>query len=292
MGRFRLQNLFFGLMVTAFVVTFLLPARLSGKFRPQTGILFYPVSRSSASAARMLVGRTQLVSPTADDHRSDENLRRENEVLRAELTRLQSVLNESSRRDNELAQLGDLSRDCVYAQVAGADTGSRDSITLIGRSLLKVKANMYVLTRDGLVGRIDTVSAASAQVRLITDPGVRLKCHFSTFNNGKAEIAPISDVIVEGRGDGLMIVRRLKLSDLRLDTSLKPLATEGGAAIKPGDSCILADPDCPRQLQGCRVGRVEAITASQGGRLMADVIIRPMVSLQGLAQAMVLNQER
>jgi hypothetical protein len=291
MGKFRFQNLFALLMVIAFILTFLLPSRMSGKFRPQLGILFAPVSRPAAAAARMVGGRTQVVS-AASDHRSDDTLREENEVLRGEVTRLRAVLDESQRRDKELANLGDISKFCVIAQVGGADTSGRDSITLIGRSLLNAKQGMYVLTHDGLVGKIDSVSAASAQVRLITDPGVRLRCRFTTFINGAPDYAPLPDVIVEGRGDGVMIVRRLKLYDLRLDNALQPLDPKAGPALKKDDYCILDDPDCPRQVQSWRVGKVEMISPSPGGRLMADVIIRPMVSLKRLPEAMVLNQER
>jgi hypothetical protein len=291
MGRFRSQNLFYGLMTIAFVMAFMLPARLSGKFRPQLGIVFSPVSRAAAGVARMISGRTQI-TPAANDHRNDDALRLDNEALRAEVARLISQLNESARRDSELANLGNLNGLCVIAQVAGADTSGRESITLVGRSLLGVKPGMYALTREGLVGRVDSVSAGSAQVRLITDPGVRLKCRFSTFNNGVPTPAPLPQMLVEGRGDGVLTVRRIKLSDLRLDNSLQPADPSIPPALQPGDYCMLEDADCPLALQGVRLGRVESIYPSPGGRLMADVMIRPVVNLKRLPEAMVLNQER
>ena len=109
---------------------------------------------------------------------------------------------------------------------------------------------------------------------------------------GAPDYAPLPDVVVEGRGDGVMIVRRIKLYDLRLDNALQPLDAKAGPALKKDDYCILDDPDCPRQLKSWGVGKVEMISPSPGGRLMADVIIRPMVSLKRLPEAMVLNQER
>jgi cell shape-determining protein MreC len=291
MGQFRSKNLFFGLMTIAFVVTFMLPARMSGRFRPQLGILFAPVSRPAAGVARMITGHT-LVATSANDHRTDDNLRLENEALRAEVARLTSQLNESARRDSELANLGNMRNLCVVALVAGADTGGRESITLVGRSLLNVRAGMYALTREGLVGRIDSVSSASAQVRLITDPGVRLRCRFWTFENDSRQPAPLSQVVVEGRGDGVMTVRHLKLSDLRLDNSLQPIDTKLGPALHVGDYCLLDDGDCPHPLQFIPLGRVERIDPSPGGRLMADVMIRPVIGLKTLSEVMVMNKEQ
>ena len=290
MGQFRSQNLFYLLMTIAFVVTFILPARTSSKLRPQAGILFAPVSRPVAAIARMIGGRTQVVN--ANDHRSDDSVRMENESLRAEVSRLMAVLNESSRRDRELAGLGAIKDRCVVAQVAGADTSGRESITLVGRSLLNVKPGMYALTRQGLVGRIESVAAGSAQVRLISDPNMRLQCQFWSFAGGAASVVPLSKVIVEGRGDGAMIVRQIKLADLRLGPSMQPLDEKLGAALREGDYCLLADPECPAPLQGQYVGRVEGIYPSPGGRLMADVMIRPATSLKRLSEAMILNQER
>jgi cell shape-determining protein MreC len=290
MGHYRSKNLFFLLMAIAFVVTFMLPARVSSRLRPQLGILFAPVSRPAAGIARMIGGRTLVVN--ANDHRTDDNIRLENDRLRAENSRLSALVSEASRRDIELAGMGDLAKDCVLAEVAGADTSGRESITLVGRSLLNVKPGMYALTRAGLAGRIDAVSAGSAQLRLITDPGVRLRCRFDSFSDGAATPVALSPVVVEGRGDGLMVVRQLTLTDLRVDASMKPLDPNTAPVLHEGDYCTLDDPDCPLQLQGFHVGRVVSIDPRPGGRLFAEVKIRPMMNLKRLPEAMILMKEK
>lgn len=101
-----------------------------------------------------------------------EQLRSENASLRSQLVELQE-----KQKDNEVlyALLNvartNPNRDYVAALVIGRDTNPFMRYVLIDRgSDDGLRRGMPVLTAEGLVGRIDAVTANAARVQLITDP--------------------------------------------------------------------------------------------------------------------------
>lgn len=148
---------------------------LSGYLAPVVRLVSDPV----VGAQRWLSSRYnavyQMVSSPADMNamRSEvEQLRQENASLKSQLVELQE-----QQKDNEVyyALLNmartNPNRDYVASLVIGRDTNPFMRYVLIDRgSDDGLRRGMPVLTAEGLVGRIDAVTANAARVQLITDP--------------------------------------------------------------------------------------------------------------------------
>ncbi len=128
-------------------------------------------------------------------------LRDENDRLRTQLREAEAQLREISALEEKVVQLelinglevaGDLTT--VTARIYASGTSAFDNVRYIDKGAKDgIIAGQAVVDEDGLVGRVDLVSANDARIRLITDPlvsaGVRVQ---STNETG----------IVSGRGDG------------------------------------------------------------------------------------------
>lgn len=148
---------------------------LSGYLAPVVRVVSEPL----VGAQRWLSGRYSavymLLSAPSDMTAlrvEVEQLRSENASLRSELVELQE-----QQKDNEVyyALLNmartNPNRDYVAALVIGRDTNPFMRYVLIDRgSDDGLRRGMPVLTAEGLVGRIDAVTANAARVQLITDP--------------------------------------------------------------------------------------------------------------------------
>lgn len=148
---------------------------LSGYLAPVVRLVSEPV----VGAQRWLSSRYnavyQMVSSPADMNAMRievDQLRQENASLKSQLVELQE-----QQKDNEVyyALLNmarrNPNRDYVAAQVIGRDTNPFMRYVLIDRgSDDGLRRGMPVLTAEGLVGRIDAVTANAARVQLTTDP--------------------------------------------------------------------------------------------------------------------------
>lgn len=148
---------------------------LSGYLAPVVRLASEPV----VGAQRWLSSRYnavyQMLSSPADMNamRAEvEQLRQENATLKSQLVELQE-----QQKDNEVyyALLNmartNPNRDYVASLVIGRDTNPFMRYVLIDRgSDDGLRRGMPVLTAEGLVGRIDAVTANAARVQLITDP--------------------------------------------------------------------------------------------------------------------------
>lgn len=290
MSHVRIQHVFYVLMGLSAVVAFLVPAKQAARFQPRVEVLFAPVARPAGAVARSLTGR--FAPPVVEDRRPDAEIRDENEQLRGEVLRLNARVRELTRRDNELEKVGeDLKDRCVLTRVIGGDGSTRDSISIAASSLNGVKPDMYVLTGDGIVGRIDRAGFGGSQVRLVTDPGFRVIVEFSHFEKQFPMALPLKPVVAQGIGNGRMAVRGLALADLGLDPAGKPLDAKIGPAVKEGDYVVIRDDYSPRLLQGRTIGKVVSVAPRPDARLFAEILIRPVSDLQKLSEVMVLNKE-
>jgi len=288
MSHVRIHHVFYVLMGLSALVAFLVPPKAAARFQPRVEVLFAPVARPAGALARSLTGR---VSPAVvEDRRADPEIREENEQLRAEVLQLNARVKELARRDRELAKVGVLKDRCLLTRVIGGDSGGRDSIGIAAGSLDGLKPDMYVLTSEGIVGRIDRTGYGGSQVKLATDPGFRVIIEFRRFEKQFLINLKLKPVVVQGIGNGRMAVRALSLADLGLDAGGKPLDPVAGPGVQEGDYVVIHDPDSPSVLDAYPIGKVTAVVPRSDARLYAEIQIRPMADLQKVTEVMVLNK--
>jgi rod shape-determining protein MreC len=277
-------------MGLAALVAFVLPQRYADRYQPQIAVLFWPVSRPVASVAQAVTRRVS--PPVTDDHRPDMDIRAENERLRTDNAWLHAQLAELSRKDQELGKLGSLKERCVLTKVIGADAGTRESIQISGSSLDGLRQDMYVLTSEGLVGQIARIWIGGAQVRLVSDPGFRIRCRFWRFEAGEMRPLAIPPVLVQGRGAGeLRVLSQLPLSAIGMDANMQAIKASDSPVLVENDYLIVDDGDCP-PLKGVKIGRVKQIDRSGSARLFAEVQVRPIANLKRLSEVMVMTKEQ
>jgi cell shape-determining protein MreC len=287
MSYFRYHHVFWGLMGLSAIVAFVVPPRYADRYQPQIQVLFWPVSRPVASVAQAVTRRVS--PPVTNDRRPDMDIRDENERLRNDNAWLHAQLAELSRKDQELSKLGSLKDRCAITKVVGADAGTRDSIQISGSTLDGLRQDMYVLTGEGLVGQIARIWIGGAQVRLVSDPGFRIRCRFWRFELGEMHPLAIPPVLVQGMGDGKLAVRSLPLTEVGLDSSLSPI--KNSPALAENDYLVVDDSECP-PLKGVKIGRVVEIVRRRDARLFADVRVHPTMNLKRLSEVMVMTKEQ
>jgi rod shape-determining protein MreC len=194
----RVTILFLSLVAVGFIVaTF--DVRSSGGgtsevLREGTQSIFTPFQKGVDFITRPAVAFVDGVSNLA-------GLRAENERLAVQVRELESQVQATDALEEQVIQLeainglappGELAT--VTARITASGPSAFDNVRYIDKgSKDGIVEGQAVVDEDGLIGRVDIVSANAARVRLITDPivsvGVRV---LSTNETG----------IVTGRGDG------------------------------------------------------------------------------------------
>lgn len=148
---------------------------LGGYLAPLSRILLNPV----VIVQSWITDRYQIVQEVVNAPQDTARLRQENADLEAEVSRLQAQVIELQQQLTEtsiLSALVDFARanpENRYqaAAVIGYDTSPFLRYVLINRgSDDGLRRGMPVVTQQGLVGRIEAVTAGAARVQLITDP--------------------------------------------------------------------------------------------------------------------------
>jgi cell shape-determining protein MreC len=282
---FRFNQVFLGLLALAAVSAFVLPVDLTNRLRGFQSI-FAPVARPTRAVAGALNDRFRHEQPR--DTRDVETVKLENEELRVALMSISGQLEELKRVANDLDRLGDVRQNCTRFKVIGPSTDTRDSLLLTAASRENVEENMPVLSGRGLVGVIERVGQAGAQVRLITDRDFKVSGRFVrvTSNAGHAaEVALATKIpLVRGAGNGLMEIANIELKETALTDDPEK------AKVAVGDYVKLEDPLWPPNLAGRVLGQVESITQQAGAPQHAMIRIRPLLDLLTLREVMVMNK--
>lgn len=245
----RVTILFLSLIAVGFIVaTF--DVRSSGGgvsevLREGTQSIFTPFQKGIDFVTRPAVAFVDGVSNLA-------GLRDENDRLSAQVRELESQVQATDALEEQVVQLeainglvtpGELTT--VTARITASGPSAFDNVRYIDKgSKDGIVAGQAVVDEDGLVGRVDIVSARAARIRLITDPivsvGVRV---LSTNETG----------IVTGKGEG-----PLRLEMFRAEE-----------AVSRGDRVVT---DGSRFPPGIAVGAVvETADAEVGFVLRGDV---------------------
>lgn len=158
------------------IVTGLMFMALSGYMAPVIKLVLNPaVVVQRWLSTRYLAVYQMVRSPTdvTSIRNDNERLKSENSLLRSQVITLQE-----QQKDNDvLYSLLKVARtrpdsNYVAAMVIGRDTNPFMRYILIDQgSDSGLRHGMPVITAEGLVGRIDAVTANAARVQLVTDPG-------------------------------------------------------------------------------------------------------------------------
>jgi rod shape-determining protein MreC len=164
-----------GLVVLLTLVILNLPTTTTARLKLAIGSLFVPLF-GLANSTQQLAGRTgDAVLPRSQLIQQNEELRRQNHELRLQKAQAEGVARENDRlrqligwqqqRPWKLRLANVVLRDpSNWWRTVQIDLGERDG----------VRANMPVMTTDGLVGRVSAVSLTRSQVVLLGDPNCKV----------------------------------------------------------------------------------------------------------------------
>ncbi len=171
----RPQYIALSVVIVVVLVVLNLPSQTTTQLKLALGSLFLPLfglagayESLSGKAANALVPRNVLLDQI-------EQLRRENQQLRLEVTQAQEALRENARWRQLLNLQKQTTRNLKVARVIGGDPANWWRTLRIGLgSRDGLRANLTVLASDGLVGRISEVGLTHSQVVLVGDPACRV----------------------------------------------------------------------------------------------------------------------
>ena len=298
MAGVRFNQIFALLMVMAFLVAFVLPARYS---TPSVGALqglFSPVSKPVRALAGF-IDRRFHPEPVTDDRspetpRPEASVYDENHQLLSAYASLQVKFDQLSQLNADRQAVGDIRSLCKPATVTGSEvSGLREGLTLSAatsssamkdRPVIRGNPSQSPLPCD-LIGRVFRSGPAGAQVRLVTDPGFRLTARIARYvaqPDGQLQLTRISKLnpLVQGVGDNKMAIQ----SNLSMQEVHE-------AGIEVNDLVLLDDRDWPLNIQGFEVGRIVSINRQPNAPLLADIRIEPQTVLMRLTEVMVMVRD-
>jgi rod shape-determining protein MreC len=207
-----------GIVALTAVILLSLPSSAASRLKLALGSLFLPLFGLTGATHQLPSDLVNSVLPRSELLREIDRLRQENQELQEEKLQANAILMENDQLHSlvgwekqqpwkfRLAQV--VTRDPAnWWRTVEINLGSRDGMT----------ANLPVLTRDGLVGRISSVGYTRSQVMLVGDP----KCRVSALVQDLAH----DTGILSASGP--------------LDSSLADLTYLPGAAdLKPGQQVV------------------------------------------------------
>jgi len=290
MPHLRFQHVFAGLLLMSVVTAFVLPVKYSNRTHPEIQALFAPVSVPVRAIARRI--HDAVAPDSSSDHRADDDIRRENQLLRSELSRVGEQLHTLEGQVAAKKELGTLGEYTTKFSVIGGDPGLRESLQIRGSSLEGLKEHMPVLYTDGsgIVGEVQRAGVAGAQIRLITDAGFgsrdaagyTLRAGFKRYvtENGQVKAVTLKtpQVLVQGVGKNQMVIRLL------------PMDAVTAAGLRVGDVAVLDEANWPPILKGIYLGTITSIEKSKATPQFAEIFVEPQKALIRLREVLVMTK--
>jgi rod shape-determining protein MreC len=216
-----------GLVVLLTLLVLNLPSQTAARFRLGIGSLFLPLFGLAASTQQVADAAGDAALPRRELLKRNDGLLRENQQLRLQALQAQETANENARLRQLVGWQRQTSWKLKLAKVVlrepanwwrtvQIDLGSRDGL----------RVNLPVLTMDGLIGRISSVSLTRSQVVLVGDPN----CKVSARVENEAR-----DLGVIG-ASGPLDTEFVELGYLSRNANLKPaqnVVTSGDGGIFP-----------------------------------------------------------
>lgn len=264
--------------VSIFFCIGVLALSATGLLSPIGSVLNIPVS----GAQRAVAGLTRRVSNFISDLSNFQTLQQRNSDLEKAFVALQAELVElreiKADYDQIAKQLGYINRAAsAQRQYKRADVIGRDTTGLLRTVTINLgtrdglAVGMPVVTELGLVGRISAVTAISAQVRLITDPG--------SFVNARLQDTRAEGQVVPGSIQGTAS------GDLRM--TFIPLPVKDSDRIADGEVVITSGigGNFPR---GIIIGQVIS-SRLDDSRLFQEAEVRSLVNFSRLEYVLVIT---
>lgn len=249
------------------IVAGLLVLALGGYLSP----LFHGTLNPLVAAQTWLSSRFMAVYEFVTVPRDVASLRQRNAELEVQVAGLQTQVIELQQKISEaevLYSLLDFARErpenrYVAAAVIGRDPNPFMQYIFIDHgSDYGLRHGMPVVTQQGLVGRIDAVTASAARVQLITDPAMHVNVR---LKSSKAEAILMGSVSRE-------IFLDLLPRDVIVDTG-EVILTSGLGGSYP---------------ENLFVGQVAAVKDVEGG-LFKSVAVQPVVDFASLKSVLVIT---
>src|SRR5664279_1918838 len=216
-----------GLVVLLTLLVLNLPSQTAARFRLGIGSLFLPLFGLADATQQMAMAAGDAALPRRELLKLIEGLRRENQELRLQALQAQETASENARLRQLVGWQRQTSWKVKLAKVVlrepanwwrtvQIDLGSRDG----------VRVNLPVLTMDGLIGRISSVSLTRSQVVLVGDPN----CKVSARVENEARVLGVIGA------SGPLDTEFVELGYLSRNANLKPaqnVTTSGEGGIFP-----------------------------------------------------------
>lgn len=152
-----------------------LPSQTAARLKVALGSLFLPLFGLASSSQPIAAKSVDTITPRRELVRQNEQLRRENQELRLLAMQGQEAARENSRLRDLLGWQKQSPWKLKLARVVSREPANwwrTIQIDLGGKDGLR--ENLPVLTQEGLVGRLASVSFTRAQVLLVGDPNCRV----------------------------------------------------------------------------------------------------------------------
>jgi rod shape-determining protein MreC len=223
----RLYYIALGLVVLLTLVILNLPSQTTARVKLGIGSLFLPLFGLASSTQQLAGTLGDALVPRGELLRLNDGLRRENQQLQLQALQAQETANENAR----LRQLVGWQRQTTWKvklakvvlrepanwwRTVQIDLGSRDGL----------RVNLPVLTTDGLVGRVSSVSMTRSQVVLLGDPNCKVSARVENETRDTGVIGP----------SGPLDTEFVELGYLSRNANLKPaqsVVTSGEGGIFP-----------------------------------------------------------
>lgn len=261
----RRTRLVLGLLLLAALTFVVLDLRAGegGPLQPirsAAATVFGPLERAAATVFGPVVGFFGDIGSLGDKDAQIEQLRRENEQLRADANTYAADKARADQLDALLRVAGAGQYRTVPAQViaVGPAQGFAWTVTIDAGEQDGIAPEMTVINGDGLVGRVVTVGPDTATVVLLVDTTTSIGARIA----GSQEIGILS-------GTGRQDVMELQLLD--------PLAP-----VEPGDRLVTFGSRGGRPYApGIPIGEITEV-AGTPGQLTRVATVRPFVNVSAL----------
>jgi rod shape-determining protein MreC len=266
---FKQKNYFaIGAVVLVAVLILSLPASATARLKLVVASWFLPLFGLAGAAQQLPAELANSTLPRRELLKEIDSLRKENQQLKFQALHTAAIARENEQlraafgwpqqTSWKLKLANVITRDPAnWWQTVQIDLGSRDG----------VQTNFPVLTTDGLVGRVSSVSFTHAQVILVSDPNCRVS---AIVENPAHDIGVIS---AGGPIDNSLV----ELGYLSSNANLKPgqnVLTSGLGGIFP---------------KGIPIGQIVDARAEEFG-LATDARVKLNANLGALEQVWVLMQ--
>lgn len=169
------QYIALALVAVIALIIFNLPARTMSRVKLAISGTFLPLFGLAGSSQRALEKTGNVILPRSVLAKENEKLRLENERLRVQMMQNAELLRENSALRQALGWQKQTSWKLKLGRVIARDPANWwRTVTIDIGEKQGVRANLPVLTSDGLVGRVAVTSANRSLVLLLGDPNLRV----------------------------------------------------------------------------------------------------------------------